>query len=84
MFKLYCTQLEQLETNQGSLQTKISELESKSGPESQPEAESTAMEASTPAEDAAPTPVVAAPEAAEPKATEPVPAEEKPAAGISF
>ena len=41
------------------------------------------MEASTPAEDAAPA-VVAAPEAVEPKAPEPIEAEEKPAAAAGL
>ena len=55
----------------------------KAGSESKPEAESVAMEASTPAEDAAPA-VVAAPEAVEPKAPEPIEAEEKPAAAAGL
>jgi len=59
--------VKELEASQSSLQLKISEFESKSGSEAVVDTESTAMEASTPAEDVTTTPPTAA---ADPQAPE--------------
>ena len=70
--------MKELEASQSALQSQVAVLE-KAGSESKPEAEteSTAMEASTPAEDAAPTPVAAAPEPVVAEVPEPIEADEK-------